>query len=280
MLLVGAGAGLGFFRNKSMIDRTSFFSAIRASLFKDGMRPQVVSTIDKMLDYWEANFQGKPLSWLAYTLATAYHETARTFGPIEEFGKGRGKRYKPYYGRGLVQLTWDYNYKKMGDLLGLDLVGKPELALDVDNAVPIIFIGMRDGLFTGKSYSTYLTAEKTDYTNARRIINGTDKAKLIADYATQFEAALVEASKAPVVEATTWQLGWFALRIKNFLKSSLVSLGTLFTMDFWGLAKDFAQQLKDFGTSTRGLLLISLGILAVWLVIEYLEKQKNAKSAS
>jgi predicted chitinase len=31
-----------------------------------------------------------------------------------------------YYGRGLVQLTWRNNYKKMGDLLGLDLVHHPK----------------------------------------------------------------------------------------------------------------------------------------------------------
>lgn len=32
-----------------------------------------------------------------------------------------------YKGRGYIQLTGKYNYKKAGDALGLDLVNKPEL---------------------------------------------------------------------------------------------------------------------------------------------------------
>lgn len=47
--------------------------------------------------------------------------------------------------------------------------------------------GMEAGRFTGKKLSDYLPG---DYVNARRIINGTDKAEQIAGYARQFEAAL------------------------------------------------------------------------------------------
>lgn len=172
--------------------RTNFFSTVRTSLFNNKLTTQQVTTMEKMLDYWQTNFTRPQdqLTWLAYTLATAHHETARTFGPIAEYGKGRGKLYYPYYGRGLVQLTWDYNYKKLGSLLGLDLLHNPDLALNVDVAIPIIFIGMNNGLFTNKSYKDYLTTKKTDYINARRIINGTDKAALIAGYARKFETAL------------------------------------------------------------------------------------------
>ncbi len=38
---------------------------------------------------------------------------------------GDGKRFK---GRGPIQITGRFNYKKYGDLLGVDLVGQPELA--------------------------------------------------------------------------------------------------------------------------------------------------------
>lgn len=269
------------------IDRGQFFTGISHTLFKTGLKPQPMKAIDKMLSYWEEKFVGKPVSWLAYTLATAYHETDRTFGPIEEYGRGRGKQYAPYYGRGLVQLTWDYNYKKMGELLGLDLVKKPELALTIENAIPIIFEGMENGLFTGKGYGAYLTPVRTDYVNARRIINGTDRAALVAKYAKQFEAALVEAKRAkpvvvtkPVAETPkVTKTGWSLARVRNFLKASAASLATLFTVDMWGFTKEFLTQLKEFGTSTKGVILIGLGILLVWLVLEYMEKKKtNAPS--
>ena len=87
---------------------------------------------------------------------------------------------------GYVQLTWDYNYKKAGNLLGVDLVSNPEFALRPSIAAQIIVRGMSEGWFTGKKLSDF-----TDFVSMRRIVNGTDKAALIADYARKFENALV-----------------------------------------------------------------------------------------
>ena len=47
---------------------------------------------------------------------------------------GDGKKFR---GRGFIQLTGRYNYKKFGELLGLDLVSKPDLAADPHIAVKI-----------------------------------------------------------------------------------------------------------------------------------------------
>ena len=141
----------------------------------------------------------------AYMLATAYHETAHTMQPIEEYGKGRGRDYgkrlkmsrKPYsdtlpiyYGRGYVQLTWYENYDKAGRLLKLDLLRQPELALQADVAAKIMREGMIEGWFTGKKLNDYVGLRTADYVSARRIINGMDKAQLIAGYAVLFESAL------------------------------------------------------------------------------------------
>jgi hypothetical protein len=57
-------------------------------------------------------------------------------------------------------------------------------------AIPIMFIGMKDGLFTGKKFADYFSPAKEDWVNARRIINGTDKAKLIAGHARKFYSAI------------------------------------------------------------------------------------------
>jgi hypothetical protein len=151
-----------------------------------------------MLDHWEANMADRDDRWLAYALATAHHETDRSFGPIREYGRGRGRPYgvpdaqtgHAYYGRGLVQLTWKDNYAKMGRLLGVDLVADPDLALDLRHAVPIIFTGMERGMFTGKKFADYLNPTRDDWVNARRIINGTDRANLIADYGRSYYACI------------------------------------------------------------------------------------------
>lgn len=151
--------------------------------------------------------------WAAYMLATAYHETTFSFKPKSESGKGKGYKYSKvydvkdvkgirgkvgaayknvYYGRGYVQITWDYNYKSLGKELGIGdkIYIKPDLALDPDIAYNITSFGMRNGSFTGKKLSDYITANKVDYFNARRIINGTDHAKKIAEYALLIEYLL------------------------------------------------------------------------------------------
>ena len=139
----------------------------------------------------------------AYVLATAWHETAHTMKPIAEMGSQKYLKSKPYWpfiGRGYVQLTWEANYKKASDELGLPLllsnppksyfVGNPEELLNPKYAAPILVIGMAEGWFTGKKLSTYITLGKSDFQGARRIINGTDKAALIAGYAEKYDDLL------------------------------------------------------------------------------------------
>lgn len=155
------------------------------------------------------NYNKVPLAvWknqVAYILATIYHETAHTFLPIEEFGKGKGKLYGQYfdidrskytnlnhlyYGRGFVQITWLSNYKKAKDKLGIDFVNHPEYVLDFDNSVKIANLGMVEGWFSGKNLDVYINEKQTDFIGARKIINGTDRAEQIASVATAFQKSL------------------------------------------------------------------------------------------
>ena len=122
---------------------------------------------------------------LSYILSTAIGESS--LRPIKEIRAKEGTNlfevqnkywYTGYYGRGYVQLTWDYNYKKFGQLLGVDLLGNPDLAMRPDIAGKIICMGMKKGLFTGVGLDKYFTSSSNDWTNARRIINGVDKAEI------------------------------------------------------------------------------------------------------
>ena len=118
-----------------MINRTFFFDQVSTRLFDAKLSSKPKETLGKILDYWEKNSPKGDDRWLAYALGTAHHETDRKFGPIREYGLGRGKPYAPYYGRGLVQLTWNYNYAKMGEKLGIKLLESPDLALEVKNEI-------------------------------------------------------------------------------------------------------------------------------------------------
>jgi hypothetical protein len=130
-------------------------------------------------------------SQIAYILATAWHESK--FKPIIEQGGEKylkSKKYWPYVGRGMVQLTWKHNYEKQGKRLDIDLVNNPSLALDIPIAANILVYGMKHGEFTGKKLTNYITSEIKDYFQARRIINILDKAQLIAGYAMKFERCI------------------------------------------------------------------------------------------
>lgn len=180
-----------------MIDRDRFFPMVRAELFRGRLTDGQFEGINRLLNHADDDIDPR---WMAYILATVQHETAATMQPIEEFGRGAGKPYgEPdpetghiYFGRGYVQITWKFNYFNMGQRLKLDLVNNPDLALEPDVAAKILFVGMEFGMFTGRKLGDYLNHMKTDWLNARRIVNGMDRAELIAGYARKYHAALVE----------------------------------------------------------------------------------------
>lgn len=192
-----------------MIDRKVFFDRIRVSPFGGTLKQEQVDGLTTLLDVFERDYRWPDLRWLAYALATTYHETAATMQPVTEYGSSsylRGKPYWPYIGRGYVQLTWDYNYRKMGGKLGVDLMAPNEdRALDPALAAKILFVGMRDGDFTGKKLSDYFNATADEPVAARRIINGNDRASMIAGYHDLFLHALDAAkTDAPSVDETVW----------------------------------------------------------------------------
>ncbi len=179
---------------RALANPPGFYTAVRA--VTGPLNQTQVDTIERMLAgaaHWRT-------SWLAYGLATAWHEAR--FQPIAEWGKGRGRPYakagkygQSQYGRGLVQLTWDRNYEWADKALGLggSLLRNFDRALEPDIAARILVLGMETGAFTGRALQHYLTGEvgmPSQFREARRIINGTDKAALIADHATKFQTAL------------------------------------------------------------------------------------------
>ena len=169
------------------MDRSRFYTSLRArgsGVFGTSLSQGQVDGTEKILD--EAQRRGVSLPHLAYILATAYHESAHTMQPVREMGGEkylRTKRYYPWVGEGLVQVTWEENHRKFG-------ATSPGQMMTWPIALVAIFDGMLKGMFTGKKLSDYIGEGRKDYVNARRIVNGIDKAKQIAGYAVAFENAL------------------------------------------------------------------------------------------
>jgi predicted chitinase len=192
------------------VDRDEFFTAFE-SQFNRQLTASQKQGYNAIFDYWDkSNLDDN--RWIAYVLATAFHETGEDMQPVREgfastdqgsinavtslFNRGKiGVNYalpeangKSYFGRGLVQITFGDNYKRLGQAIGIgnDLYDNPSLALDMDIAVKILFVGMVKGLYTGHTLQKYFFDDRTDWVTARRIINLLDKADLIAGYGQKF----------------------------------------------------------------------------------------------
>src|SRR6476620_5379936 len=184
-------------------NREIFFEQFRpfykSKASKSRVTTNVVNSVEFLLGKFESTPEWKKLEHVAYALATIMHETAFTFAPITEYGgksyfnkyDGRsdlgnnhaGDGYK-YRGRGYVQLTGRKNYTKYG------IEDTPEEALNPETAFKIMTDGMFKGAYTGKKLTDYINNNNVDFVNARRVINGTDKASVIASYAKGFLSML------------------------------------------------------------------------------------------
>lgn len=214
------------------LDRAAFYASVRKNLFDGRLSEAQFQGIDRLIAAFTLYGSGDRRH-LAYILATSFHETGRRMQPVREgfattdagaraavaklYAAGKiSKNYalpnargQSFYGRGDVQLTFEANYKRMGQVLGLDLVSFPDLVLDPATSARVIVEGMLRGLsgrgdFSGKALEDYIAGTKCDYVQARRVVNILDKASLIAGYAVDFEAALVVGGmplQAPVIDA-------------------------------------------------------------------------------
>jgi|SRR6478609_10148073 len=186
-----------------MLDREYFYKHSPYTL-----QPFQKQGFEAMFNRWD-KLGLKDLRYLAYILATSWHETGTTMQPIEEIGKGKhkpyglkikysGKRYitpdKIYYGRGHTQNTWYEIYEMLSDEAkregySWDFLNNPDLLLQMEPSIWATFYCMINGKYTGRRLSHYFNTT-TDWLNARKIINGLDKHIKIADYAKKFHSIL------------------------------------------------------------------------------------------
>lgn len=207
------------------ITLSKFYNDIRQSLFDGKLTADQVKGMDAII---AAGADLDP-RWLAYALATAYHETGRAMVPVMEnlnySASGLLKTFPKYftksdaakYARNPVAIAnrayanrlgngdeasgdgWKYRGRGAVMITGrtnyvkFGIAMDPDKALDIDKSASILLDGMVRGKFTGLKLATYFNEKATDWVNARRIINALDKAELIAGYAKKFHAALLTA---------------------------------------------------------------------------------------
>jgi predicted chitinase len=206
-----------------------FFEAVRP-MFGGSLSQAQVDGFKIIFEAWRKVGSGNERD-LAYILATAYHETARTMQPVREtrattdakakerltkaWKSGKLPRVKSdywsggWFGRGFVQLTHRENYVKAGKKLGIDLVSDPSKAMIPEVSALILVRGMQEGWFTGMKL-----ADAADFREARRVVNGTDCASQIAQYADAFLSALDAMDDAPtitVIEPPPSSTGWLVI---------------------------------------------------------------------
>ncbi|MCG8441859.1 MAG: hypothetical protein MI723_08625 [Caulobacterales bacterium] len=221
---------------EATVDLARFYAAIKNSYSVYTTAGKHYAGTDAILNYWNENSELSDPRWLAYILATSYHETARRMAPVRETlassdqsaidilerayqRRGSGKVYwrpvketgRGYFGRGYVQLTWDWNYKRADLRLGekaesfapTSYYWNPDNALDPDASIRITYDGMVYGWYTSHCLLRHIyPGRKADWIDARRIINGLDRAAEIAEHANNFLIAIEAAAvPVPVVEA-------------------------------------------------------------------------------
>jgi putative chitinase len=216
-------------------DRARFLADFTART-RVTLTPARREALDFLLAQFERDAGFKMVREFAYVLATIHWETGATFAPIRERRASQEKnprlyalqqRYWPsgYFGRGYVQLTWDYNYRNAGQKLAGEtfrvngaavtiapttFLQQPDYLLDPAISYRIASRGMREGWFTGKRLSQFITeGAAPDFHNARKIINGLDRAAEIAALANSYELLLRGALTAasPVAPAAVAPVG-------------------------------------------------------------------------
>lgn len=188
-----------------MIDKKKTYANISLNFGK--LSAKQVEGFEAFFDQW--NVSGfTDLRWLAYMLATVWHETDKTMQPIEEYGKGKGRKYggrvwyngkfytdipQIFFGRGHTQNTWRDIYLKLSkaNKSGWDFVNHPELLLQMKPSIWATFHAMNTGLYTGVKLSQFFNAKVNNKIGARKIINGSDKAILIGTYHDKFLKSII-----------------------------------------------------------------------------------------
>ena len=131
---------------------------------------------DYSLQRWESDYlcgdAGVPYKNEPCDRAIRYYRS--TDGKKNYFDLGTDKNGMAYFGRGLIQLTGKSNYKKYGDLIGVDLINDGDKAMIPKNSYNIAtaYFNRKRG---SENKSVYDYANEEDFPMARKRVKGSSK---------------------------------------------------------------------------------------------------------
>ncbi|MBD9371528.1 hypothetical protein IB238_02590 [Rhizobium sp. ARZ01] len=209
------------------MNRAFFFERVETYLYNHGPDKEAVAGHSAILDRWEKNTPTDDDRWLAYMLATAYHETGRRMQPVRENLNYSSKRLMEVFGKYFDNAAeaasyagkpekianrvyanrlgngdeesgdgWRYRGRGLVQITGKNnyrkfaIEGSPDDALEPAGALTMLFDGMIKGLYTSRPLKDFFNGAKEEWVAARQIINGYDRAKDIANYARHYYSAL------------------------------------------------------------------------------------------
>jgi len=124
---------------------------------------------DYSLQRWEADYlcgeKGVPYQGKPCQKALNYYRSSD--GKSNYYSRGVDSTGVPYFGRGLIQLTHNYNYDKYGKLIGVDLLDDGDKALIPKNSYKVASEYL--------NRKTFKYVNKGDLTKARKSVNGGTK---------------------------------------------------------------------------------------------------------
>ena len=199
---------------------------------KEGGKTKFINSLKKVLQFASKDKHLNSINHLAYLLATAKAESdyslerweadyvcgdagvkykdkpcksainyyCSTQGGKQDYcaGKPKDKRGLPYFGRGLIQITWKENYDKYGKKIGVDLVNNPEKIFVPENSynVAVAYLTEKRG---NSEKSTFDWVDDGNLTQARKSVNGGTKSIYEVNSAYYFWRNLLKKNDAKVV---------------------------------------------------------------------------------
>jgi predicted chitinase len=141
--------------NCSGAKRASYLPFIQQAMQEFG----ITSYLREAAFLAQLSHESGELRFMEEIASGAAYEGRRDLGNTQP---GDGKRYK---GRGPIQLTGRANYKKFGELLGLDLINNPKMAATPE-------VGFRIAALFWKSHGLNELADQQKFKTITRRING------------------------------------------------------------------------------------------------------------
>lgn len=137
-----------------------------------------------------------------------------------KYGNAKNEGYK-YRGRGYNQITFKNTYKQIGDLIGVDLVGNPDLLNDPKVAADAVAAYFRLGLTQGIKQGSFSKFGVTDLAAVKDTLTATKVAiQTNAGLKTNFNNGVVQEGfkKAKSIVDSLYE------KIKNYSKSGVESV--------------------------------------------------------